>query len=84
MHMSLGELQELVMDRKAWCAVIHGVTESDMTLEYMMVFPSLSEFSTVSGDPHSQRLFQVQPKWELVNVFTYSFIYMSLSGKSFL
>ena len=25
MHMSLGEPQELVMDREAWCAVIHGV-----------------------------------------------------------
>ena len=28
MHMSLGELQELVMDRAAWCAVIHGVAKS--------------------------------------------------------
>ena len=28
MHMSLGELQELVMDREAWHAVIHGVTKS--------------------------------------------------------
>ena len=28
MHMSLGELQELVMDREAWRAVIHGVTRS--------------------------------------------------------
>ena len=28
MHMSLGELRELVMDREAWCAVFHGVTKS--------------------------------------------------------
>ena len=31
MGMSLSELRELVMDREAWRAVIHGVTESDMT-----------------------------------------------------
>ena len=32
MDMSLSELREMVMDREAWCAVIHGVTKSQTQL----------------------------------------------------
>ena len=42
MDMSLGELRELVMDRKAWRAAIHGVTKSRTRLsDWTELIPSL-------------------------------------------
>ena len=48
MHMGLGELRELVMDREAWCAAIHGVTRSRTRLSDWTELKWVNEINTPS------------------------------------
>jgi len=71
MDTSLSKLQELVMDREAWHASIHGVAESDTTerlnwTNWLIIFPSsLPEFSQGIGLRKRQILKTLGNNWPL-------------------
>jgi len=66
MNMSLSKLQELVMDREAWCAAVHRVAESDTTEQLNWTEKVLKELTENPPNLAKYKTPQIQEnKWML-------------------
>ena len=73
MDMSLSELRELVMDREAWCAVIHGIAKTQTRLsnwtELIAVQPSKQQILAQTRAKENDSISSATPSWQ----FTYTY-----------
>ena len=67
MDMSLGKLQELMMDRKTWRAAVQGITESDMTeqLNWTDILPEINRSLCLQYWPHVKLSYTQLLEWSL-------------------